>query len=430
MSIYYDNRLYLFIPICCIIFWFIFCLLTYSLDKNDYETFYFVGIAIREDPNTIYSLKHCGVYVYTPFFAFISSFTFSLIPFLLGFFILVLINLFLAIISIIQFDNILKLLEVKEKAFRLLFLIVISNGYIVFGQFSLAQTKYIVLTILLFIIKREIKYRKGHLTKTFKYYFINYFLLMVILGLAPYLIFLVAIYLFNDINFKDLIKKEQIKKYIMICSIFIIQNFHFVLFPQLIFGFLQGFNRPTDDRRKLKIMLYVNLIQVSTYEMFFITILFTLILLAISLILIINKNLTIERKFGYFCLGYLFFGVFSYVAILALVLLSIILFLYPEFLKNQKFGTENLKINSLLLIGLISIMGISFFANWFIIMVIPSLYDADRLFFGIMEIIFHSGLLISLYFLYKFKRKSEDKKEVKITSIRRISEFNNNKSSG
>ena len=109
---------------------------------------------------------------------------------------------------------------------RFLFLIAISNGYVIYLLFLFNQTKYIIGFLFLFVLRREIQFRIENIKKDIKFYLINYGLFLLAASAAPYFFPLFLIYLFHDISKDELFKKENIKldilqKYIKYNSIYI-----------------------------------------------------------------------------------------------------------------------------------------------------------------------------------------------------------------
>ena len=358
---------------------------------------------IFSNPLKLYDNKR---FVYLPSFAILFAISLSLFPVIISYYIFFIINYILAILTIVEFNKILVLMNLKEKIHRFMFLIIISNGYFIYFQFYFNQTKYIVLLILLFSIRRELQFDMDEKVKELKYYVINYGLFVFAVGMAPYFIFLLLIYIFHNISFSELFKKENLKKYSIVIIMFVIQNFLFIIFPSLIFDFLDGFNHPQRRQRKLKLIYLREWVQISSSDIRFLSIMLTIALTIISLILILNNKLKIEEKFGYFCIAYVFVGIFAYSIIVSLVLFSFILLLFVPHLNQNSKGIEFVKNNITLLIGLFSILGISFMSSNFIVFQLISIKEEIPfvIFYNLRWIFLLSIMMSSLIKLYLEKK--------------------------
>ena len=428
------EKLHLIIPLFLFSFWAFHCINYLNTEKleqmgefwdPDFRVFYDAGVQILKNPADLYNTPR---FLYMPSFAIFFAFTFSLLPFRIAFYTFYFVNYIAGMLAILEFNRILILMDVKKKAHRLMFLIAISNGYLLWIIFYFNHFKFIVFLILLFIIRREIKYRKEKKEKKIKYYVLTYGLFVFVLGMSPYFIFLLFIYLFQDIKLKDIFKIESLKMYSIIIVWFIIQNITFILYPSQFFEFLEGFSRPAEEVRGAYPLFLKDFIKLSSSEMKRISQIFTWILVLITVILILNKNEKIEYKFGLFLLAYLFFGVISHPPLIAYICCSFALFLFVPFLKQDVKGYEFLKENIVPLIGLISILGISLFTNGFFTWVFfPVIHEQD---FGIFDtyrlLVLHIILLLCIFALYgtrynkilknkKLEKKADKKIPSKIT---------------
>ncbi|MFX0072770.1 MAG: hypothetical protein ACFFAO_16930, partial [Candidatus Hermodarchaeota archaeon] len=229
-------------------------------------------------------------------------------------------------------------------------------------QFRFNQSKFYIFFILLFVIRRELFFEKEGLEKDLRFFLINYSVIVFAIGMAPYFIFFLMIYIFYKIPLKNLFKNENIKKYIIVIGVFFIENFLFIIFPNYFIQLWTGFNHPQVEREKIKLKLMRQLLDVPKNTVIsYITFLSIIILSIFSFILIIKKSLRIEEKFGYFSLAYIIFGAFSYSIYLYLMLFSLVLLLFVPHL-NQKFtGISFVKQNLFFFIGLGSIFFILLF---------------------------------------------------------------------
>ena len=152
--------------------------------------------------------------------------------------------------------------------------------------------------ILLFILRREIQYKKEERAKDFKYKFITYFLLGMIVSMVPYFIFLLLIFMFHDIPRGELLEKENLKTYGLVTLIFLAQNFLFFIYPGLIFDYYQVFRffQLLQFRLAHYYLILINEIFIIPEGVHFIVSLILLIfLLEIIGFLIVTKKLKIHE---------------------------------------------------------------------------------------------------------------------------------------
>lgn len=404
------EKLYLIIPMACIVLWAILFLISTLFDPGlanfqfiyfDYKIWYGAGQQIHKDATKLYITDYGYDISYTwmPCWAMIFAFSLSLIPYVIGYFILYTINIFCGILFVREFNKILLLYDVKKKLHRFLFLIVISNGFVILNIFQQNQTKLMVALIIFYILRREIHYRRGGLEKNFKYNLINYCLFVFMIGMAPYFIFLLLIYIFQDIKFKDVLKKDNMKIYAIVLSMFLIQNILFIIFPILIIEFLDGFFKNAN----FFIFYLSEWLLFTDIQITIINIISTIVLIVITLILILNTKREIEIKFAYFAFIAIFIGLFAN-RVLS-ILLPLILLIFILFLKQDFKGIEFVKENKILLIGIIAIAGIYLNINAetiynIIITVFPILTGPFLMFFIYLRwIILLSIMVFSLFIL-------------------------------
>lgn len=187
---------------------------------------------------------------------------------------------------------------------RFLFLVIISNGWVIYRQFFYNQTKFIAVFVLTFIIRREIQWRILNKTKQTKFYILNYGLMIFFVAICPYLIFLLIIYVFQDFSVQNILHKEFVLKLAMVAGMFIIQNLLFVIYPNLIFDFL---DRSLNFRSDTMMIFYLKeFIYLNSGEILVVKVITVSILIIVTLLLTINHNLRIEFKMSIFCLCFLF----------------------------------------------------------------------------------------------------------------------------
>lgn len=362
------DTYHLIIPSICIGLWALYSLINtnFTTRTTDIYAFYHAGKQLFIDPSTLYDAPG---FHYMPIYSILFAFTISLLPFSIACDIFFIVNYIWGVFTILEFNKILILKDVKEKLHRLLFLLIISNGYFVFNQFFWNQSKYLLFLIFLIIIRRELQIRKNKREKDLKYYLINYSLIVLAIGMAPYFIFFLIIYVFHDIPLNEFFKKDHVNKYFIIITMFIAQNFLFFIYPsQFFIFFFSGIFHPIRRKNKMKLIYLREFVEVSYNTMTLITIVFTTILSITTIILIIKEKFLIEEKFGYFSLAYILFGVYSYPHLLSLILFSLVLLLFVPYINQDNNNkAEFFKNNKVLFIGLFSIIGILFASGDFII---------------------------------------------------------------
>ncbi|GAJ25038.1 unnamed protein product, partial [marine sediment metagenome] len=180
-------------------------------------------------------------YFYLPVFSLFFAIIAFLFPISIGQYVFFSIILIFAIFMTIEYNKILILMEVNKKIHRFIFLIIISNGFIVYRQFVLGQFKFIMGFLLVYVIRRELQVRKQDKEKNLKFYVINYGLLLIVVAIFPFFVLLLLIYIFQDINIKNLLNKRNLQKYCIVILMFAAQNFLFFIYPSYIFSFLNLF---------------------------------------------------------------------------------------------------------------------------------------------------------------------------------------------
>lgn len=348
------NNIYLIIPAICITIWFLYFLFFYfDCGEGDFWCFYYGGRQVYINPLRIYDAKG---FVYLPNIAFLFAISISLLPYYFSFNIFLIFNYIIALLILVEYDKILISMELKQKIQRFMFLMIISNGVFVFRQFQWNQTKYILFFLLIFILRREIQFNKFEKEKDLKFYLINYGLLIIAIGLAPYFIFLLFIYVFEGISKKDILNKKNVQRYIIAVLMFCAQNFVFFLAPSQFFHYIENFNMPDVRGDIFDNLIYLKgLITVPSEIMPLMTFLFVFALSIVSLIIIFKKELIIYERFGFFFLAYIFLGIHSLQTYLYLLLYSFVLLLFVPFLKKNEKGFEWVKQNKFIIISLVSI---------------------------------------------------------------------------
>ncbi|TFF87119.1 MAG: hypothetical protein EU550_03935, partial [Promethearchaeota archaeon] len=276
---------------------------------GDFRVHYLAGRTIFIDPTKIYDVSG---FLYLPIYAVIFSISISLLPYSLAPTVFYIINYIAAVLALVEYNKVLRLMNLEKKIHRFIFLMVISNGFFVYNQFFFNQHKYILFLILLFILRRELEFNKDEKIKDLRYNIINYSLFLIAIAIAPYFFYLLLIYMFQDISHDDIFKRENMHIYLLVALLFVAQNFLFLIYPDLIFGFLDGLRHPAERNQKLKLIYLREFVNVSAKTITFLGILSNVILFIITLILIYIKKIGLIQKFGYFCIAYVFIGVYAY----------------------------------------------------------------------------------------------------------------------
>ncbi len=407
------DHLYLIIPILCMWSWaFLFLYLrNFVLEDNDFTILYNSGKTLLQNPNDLY--KEGSGYYYLPIFAPFFSIFVLLFPLSIAQYVFFTFLLILTILILYEFDRILILKKVEKKT-RFLFLIVISNGFLIYRQFFYSQFKFIILIILLVIIRREIQYRVQEKEKDIKFYIINFNLILFAVAIFPYFIFILFIYLFNEIKIKEINKRINLQKIGLIILFFCLQNILFFIFPSNIFTFIRFFQ--TYD--SLETHQYAaEFFGFKIQNLFLTNLILNIIIFIMTLILILNNNLDIEQKFAIFSLITIYLSLLALRILLILFPLTILIFI--PFLKQNLQIIDYLKKNLVILFGLLSISIYYFLdSSWhsyIITNLFPSFEENSYFNFIYSSIIYlmKKILLLSIIILYaqqyykKYKLKEE-----------------------
>ncbi|MHA1282281.1 MAG: hypothetical protein ACTSQP_07200 [Promethearchaeota archaeon] len=269
--------------------------------KYDFLPLYNAGKVVFLNPSSLYETKG---YYYLPSFAYVYGILFSWQPTYIVWYVHLAFSFSLGILSVFEYDKILVYLNLKEKSHRAFLSTIFFIGSYFYTIFNLNQAKSIVIITFLFILRREIEFRVQDKNKNIKFYVINFSLLIFSLGIMPYLIFFAIIYILNDIEIKDIFKISNLKRYLLFILIFLLQNFIFLIYPNLIFDFLLKGMQYQNINNSLLMLKELPLTDLTLTIIKYVC----LILLAIfTLLLYILKNgLYLEEKFGYLSIIYLF----------------------------------------------------------------------------------------------------------------------------
>jgi len=392
---------YIFIPMICIFFWAIVSLIKDDfniLGASDFPAIYYAAKYIFTKPELVYSDAIVPPYPYTPCIATIFA-PIALLPLETAHWIYLIITLILSYLLIINFDQILKIKHIERKLHRLIFLLAISNGLRYVQLFDYLTSKMWTAFFLIYFLRREIEFRELNKNRdNLKFKFIQWMILIFSIGISPQFFFLIFLYLFYNIKFREIFSKKQIKIYFLMIVVFFIQNFMFIIIflvaPESITFFFGGswrgrhmIYRPNltyeylvENRVRLPadtlshiflvLSLYFDLSALN-YDL----LLPSLIIMSIITILIhFKKKLSLEEKFGYFAIFSLFFNTMI-APRYYIVLLPFIAILFINKMKDCEKIMEFIKLNSLLLLGLICIVILYFIPEiHYLLRVFPILY--------------------------------------------------------
>ncbi|MHA1755267.1 MAG: hypothetical protein ACTSVV_00755 [Promethearchaeota archaeon] len=324
----------------------------------DFMIFYFVGIQVLTDASLLYSQPH---FYYLPSFAMIFTLYALVIPYVIAYYISYFMNIIFSMLFLRELDKILMLLNLKKKNYRFILLLLAANSWFLYFTFTFVQTKIFVGLVILYILRRELEADKKNIQKNRAFYIISYSLIVFAVGMAPSLILLLLIYFFYGINFNNIIKKENIEKFILILLIFLIQNIYFLFFPGAILDFLGGINWITSNKGTRCCFLYEN--PLPFLNNIYFSIISTILLLIFTVILIWKKTISLERKIGLFSTFYLFFGMYNCFTLFH-ILISFSLLLYVPYLNKKDKFSKLVKNNKPLLISLMAVGGINLMPPW------------------------------------------------------------------
>jgi len=428
------NKLYLIIPLFSILFYALIALYKDNftlIPAADFPTYYYCSKLILTNPEKIYFFE-IQPFPYTPFFA-ILFIPMGFLTFEQAHVFFFSVILILSLICIILFDQIVILKNITKKSHRLLFLIAISNGIIYVQMFDTLGARILTTFGLLWFLKREIKIRvlNKEVTKS-KFIFSQMMILIFMFGVTLQYVFLVLLYLFYNVKFKDILSNVQVKKYFFLILSFLIQNFMLIVIyfisPEAILNFIGGSyrgnrtiagsritydyileKRPRDPTDGISITLVVINQYYSLAGIYINILLLSVIIMSIiTLFIHLKKELKIENKFGLWALCSLFFYTFTHERyFVGLLPMITILFLdYP--LKSDKYIINFLKANYLQILGLFCIIILYFVPPiHYLIRIFPLLVNIPIAFLYLKYIYIYISLVIILLFLKKKQKKND-----------------------
>ena len=394
------------IPILTIIFWSIYALIHEGYFINhridDFGYFYNSSLRLLKNPATLYDDPH---FYHLPSFSYAFSF-FVLFPLRESHLILWGINIVFGLLFVLELNKTFKLLGVEKIVSRSFVILSACASWNIYSQFRQPQVKLIVVVILMFVIRRELE-RKGE-EKSWSYYALNYCLMVFSLSIAPYLLFLYAILVVDDIGKSNLFKKDSLLKILLLIGFFVAQNFVlFVYFPQLIVDYLGGVSF-------VHIFYLVDIQEFFDVSFQFNSIPFLVSLIVINLYIAIS-NYDLEVKVGLSGLAYLFFN--SYGSSETFIWLTLALFLFVIAFEQKETLATTIRENIFVVCGVASvfILNITFQYNITIEKSFPFLFRPPfELIMAMRWVIVLSFILASLVLVKMSadKKSSTDRKSI------------------
>lgn len=367
------DKVYLLIPLLCASFWILLSLIKdsfYLLDAADFDVIYYASNNIFTNPGEVYTAPHGDRYFYLPSFATLFGLIATFFPYNISIWIYFGMLCVFTYFLIGEFNNLLEHSGVDMKLQRFLLLFVIANSYSILMNFDWMQTKIISSYFLIIFLRREIQYHNNEIKYTdFKFKFHQMMIFVFGIGLIPhYAFFFMIIYLFHGVSWKEIFTRSQMAKYGLFVLTLCIQNF--MIFIIIIFnpdtisyilsGFSVGFSGFPDimsnsmianqecctsvDVITLILYLFNSFIDLSPFSGIGLMLVTLPIIFIISFLLAFKKEFTLELKFAYQALAFVFLLVFYHyrdrVIIITLISLLFIVSLNKE--KNiLRFINEN-----------------------------------------------------------------------------------------
>jgi len=252
---------------------------------------------------------------------------------------------------------------VSKPLHKFLFLSVISNGWFVYLEFFNNNTNFLALFSFLYIIRRDLLYNFENKEKSLKYYTLNYFLLIFVLSTSPFLVFLLIIYIFQERPIKKMFQKENIKHILLVIVIFLLQNFLFIIYPNLVLDFLI---KGSSFEQRLYLLYTKEFLAVEPEYISYIRVISLIIQGITTIFLILNKQLTIDKKFSIFLLVFIFVDCYKWGK--PVVSIPFVLLLFTPYLKKFEEGLIYfIKSNIVIFIGIISLFVIYFIPPKYVI---------------------------------------------------------------
>jgi len=316
-----------------------------------------MGKQFLKNPKDIYEVYGN---VYLPICAIFHAFTFSLIPFYISFVLWYITNIILGMLFVREYNKILILMNLKDKRYRFLILLIISNGWYILQHFAWNQKKFLAGLLVAYILRREMQHRELKIKNTYKYYFVNYNCILFVLAIAPYFFLLLLAYVFYDIKRKDLFKVANLKKYFLVISLFFAQNFLFIIYPSMIRDFYKETEYFTWGIPVFQ-HFYLTELCANVFDRDLVpkvNFALNIILIILSTIIICLKRLKIEIKFGYINLFIMFLYQHAWKSLF--IIIAFILLIIIPFLKEDKDLLKFFKKNKIALMGAFSLLCINF----------------------------------------------------------------------
>ena len=167
----------------------------------------------------------------------------------------------------------------------------------------------------------------------------------------------------------------------MLLIVLISQNYLFLLYPNLIAGFLSGLIFPSQSLGEPYVFYFFLPTFVSLSMRTTLTLIIAIFLLIMAIIITIMPKLNLQQKFSYYALFHFTFSPFRTYYFLAL-LLPLVMIIYIPFLKDNDNFFTFIKKNILFIIGSSAIAIYLLYIDYF-----SGIFAASLVFIFIMSII-------------------------------------------
>ena len=349
---YLKEQLYLIIPMICICLMAFLVLIheNFNLYKGDFIIIYNSGKRLLENPEELYHPQK-GFY-YFPSFAIALALTVSLFPLSFAVYIFYINTIILGILFVREYNKILILMKLDDKIQRFIFLLLVSNSFLVYYQFFNHNWKFIMGTIFLYVLRREMQWNHQKRNKDLKFYLCNYALLVFAVGVFPYFSLFLILYVFHDIEIKDILKRNNIQKYCIFIIVFAIENFLIFIYPSYIIDISELFVRHNKTRNFFPLFYLRDFDSISLDFMNMLILTSTILLIIFIMIMSFSRNLKLVEKIAWVSFFCIFGSTFARRTLVFLFPLAILLFV-PFIDKGEK-GINGIKKDKILLIGILS----------------------------------------------------------------------------
>ncbi len=363
--------------------------------------------------------QNVGCFYYLPIAAL--YYYISMPTFFLGYWVLLFTNIVLSFILISLIDKLAKLKGIENLKYRFLINTISTNGWnLLYTSYYQGQSKILTATLFLLFLIREFTTEK----KNLRFYVIQYNILWFLIAFTPNYVLFFLVYLLHDTKLRAVLNKENFKKILIIIVSFIVQNFLFIIYPNLLFDFLTKgvlqfgqarqthleFSSGNIFENFLVIQTLSGVVFVPQYLVFYCATLATII--AVLVITFLKTDLF--KKSVFFSISMVFFYMFTtqFLILTSLLIIQLFLFLEEEKEDFMEFFKKNITTISAIFVLFISNIIMS--NNSTIIKYFPFITSFNILIVILIYcrnfIMFLFILIILFYNYYKLnKRDGQDK---------------------